>query len=69
MDLGRQCAPKHPRCPDCPLQGLCLAHRAGKECDLPIRLVRKKSPVEEITVVVVRHGDQWLVHRRPPKAS
>lgn len=67
MDLGAiVCIPKHPRCPDCPLQGSAWL-TAGKECDLPIRLVKKKSPVEEITVVVVRHGEQWLVHRRPPK--
>ena len=67
MDLGAMiCIPKHPRCPDCPLQELCLAHRVGKECELPIRLVKKKSPVEDITVFVVRKGEQWLVHRRPP---
>ena len=68
MDLGAMiCIPKHPRCQDCPLEKLCLAHRAGKEGELPIRLVKKKSPVEDITVVVVRNGSQWLVHRRPPK--
>ena len=60
------CIPKHPAVPTVLYNELCLAHRAGKECELPIRLVKKKSPVEDITVVVVRKGKQWLVHRRPP---
>ena len=68
MDLGAMvCIPKHPRCEACPLKALCLAHKLGKEGELPVRIKKQKHPVEAITVLAVSQGTKWLVHRRPPQ--
>lgn len=67
MDLGATlCVPRAPRCGDCPLAGLCLAHRAGREQELPLRVVRKHVPVEHVAALWLKDGeDRLLVHRRP----
>ena len=66
MDLGATlCVPRAPRCGDCPLAGLCLAHRAGREQKLPLRVVRKHVPVEHVAALWLKDGeDRLLVHRR-----
>lgn len=68
MDLGATvCIPGQPRCEACPLTGVCKAKAAGKESSIPLRITKKEVPVEHITVFVVRAGDFYLLHRRPPK--
>ena len=55
MDLGATvCIPGQPRCEVCPLVDVCLAKRAGKEMEIPLRITNKEVPVEPITVFVVR---------------
>lgn len=57
MDLGATlCVPRAPRCGDCPLAGLCLAHRAGREQELPLRVVRKHVPVEHVAALWLKDG-------------
>ncbi|WP_301859128.1 A/G-specific adenine glycosylase [uncultured Megasphaera sp.] len=68
MDFGALvCIPKHPRCGECPLAASCLARKAGREQELPVRITKKKVPVEPVTVVMVEQNRKWLLHRRPPK--
>ena len=68
MDFGAMiCIPKHPRCGECPLADICMAKRAGREQELPVRIVKKKVPTEPVTVVVVEDNGRWLIHRRPPQ--
>ena len=45
MDLGSGvCTPRAPKCPDCPLQKLCLAHADGAPEKLPVRPAKLKRP-------------------------
>jgi A/G-specific adenine glycosylase len=84
MDLGATvCIPGQPRCEVCPLSGVCLAKRAGKEKEIPLRVTKKEVPVEPVTVFVIRwngskqdcvgksHNEVesafYLLHRRPAK--
>lgn len=55
MDLGATvCIPGQPRCDACPLTEVCMAKKAGKEKDIPLRVTNKEVPVEPVTVFVVR---------------
>ena len=55
MDLGATvCIPGQPRCEVCPLSAVCMAKKAGKELEIPLRITNKEVPVEPITVFVVR---------------
>lgn len=68
MDFGAMiCIPKSPRCSECPLESLCMAKKAGREKELPVRIVKKKVPTEKIAIVVVADKGRWLIHRRPPQ--
>ena len=44
-----------------------MAKRAGREQELPVRIVKKKVPTEPVTVVVVEDKGRWLIHRRLPQ--
>ena len=68
MDLGATiCIPKHPRCGECPLADICMAKRAGREQELPVRIVKKKVPTAPVTVLDEEDNGRWLIHRRPPQ--
>ena len=68
MDLGATvCIPGQPRCEVCPLVGVCLAKKEGKENEIPLRITKKEVPVEPITVFVVRAETFYLLHQRPSK--
>ena len=68
MDLGATvCIPGQPRCEACPLVDVCLAKKAGKENEIPLRITKKDVPVEPITVFVVKAGDFYLLHQRSSK--
>ena len=68
MDLGATvCIPKVPRCEECPLTGVCQAHAAGRERELPLRVTNKDVPVEARVVAVVCADGQLLLHQRPDK--
>ena len=68
MDFGAMiCIPKSPHCGECPLADYCLARKAGREKELPLRVTKKNVPAEQVTVVVVSRDGKWLIHRRPPQ--
>lgn len=68
MELGeRVCLPREPRCPACPLRGICLAWRELPE---PGSLPRRRAPVARPHVVaavgvLLRPPGRVLVGRRP----
>jgi len=67
MDLGATiCTRARPRCDACPLQEICVAHRAGRVAELPTPRPRKALPEREATLLVLRHGDRVLLEQRPP---
>jgi A/G-specific adenine glycosylase len=68
MELGATiCRPRLPRCGDCPLPGLCCAHREGREEQLPERSPRQPIPHHHVAAAVtVREDRRVLVARRMP---
>lgn len=67
MDLGAgPCAPKNPRCGDCPVSGLCQARAQGRTQQLPLKTRRlKRSRRENWCLWLEREGDGaiWLQQR------
>lgn len=55
MELGATvCVPNGaPKCDECPLSGLCLAHQNGKEMDYPKKAQKKPRKIEKKTVLVL----------------
>lgn len=67
MDLGATvCTRSKPRCLECPVKGECIALKQGRIDDLPARKARKPLPQKEVTWLVLRHGREVLMERRPP---
>lgn len=67
MELGEViCIPNgKPFCEKCPLSHLCLAHKEGREMELPKKAEKKKRRIEKKTVLVFRQGDRIGIVRRP----
>ena len=65
MELGATvCLPRNPQCQQCPLSGLCEAHRYGTAAQLPVKL-RRQEPVRlEGTLLVVRSRGRVLLRQR-----
>ncbi len=66
MELGETvCLPNGaPLCESCPLCALCLAHRDGRESELPIRRAQKARRIEAKTVLLLRCGGRFALRRR-----
>lgn len=56
-----------PKCRECPLEGLCRAHRDGVELELPKKTPPKKRKMEERTVLVLISDNKAALKKRPPK--
>ncbi len=70
MELGATiCTPRSPRCPDCPLRGLCLARARGTVDDVPARRRRAAVPTVELATAVVRDAAGRLLLVRNPDAG
>ena len=69
MDLGATvCLPGGtPKCAECPLNGLCAAHREGKETAYPVKAAKKARRVEQRTVLLAMRDGKIALHRRPEK--
>ena len=67
MELGeRVCIPNGtPKCEECPVRALCLAHEAGAEEEYPVRSAKKPRRIEKKTVLLLFCGDRFAVRRRP----
>jgi A/G-specific adenine glycosylase len=68
MELGATvCTPKSPRCPECPLQGVCVAREKGLQAAIPAAKPRKTPRDLFHTVALVRDAAGLvLVEQRPP---
>ena len=70
MDLGSAlCLPAAPRCPDCPLRGLCTAEREGSQVRIPVRTPKKDKRPEEKTVFLLRRPDGAVALGQRPKTG
>ncbi len=67
MELGAQvCLPNTtPKCESCPLSPYCCACAQGSAARLPLRISGTKRREEKRTVLRVRCGNRYLLHRRP----
>lgn len=67
MDLGAMvCTPPNPRCPECPVQAACAAHREGQPEKYPVktRKLRRQSQAWWLLLWRNTEGAFW-VQRRP----
>lgn len=65
MELGALiCTPRAFDCGRCPLSGLCLANKEGKQSDYPVVPNKKEKKEEDIFVFVVRTKDKIAVRKR-----
>ncbi len=66
MDLGATiCLPRKPRCPACPLAGLCRARAAGTQEARPVLKPKKETPHYLVTAAVLRRDGKVLLAQRP----
>ncbi len=67
MELGAMiCLPNGaPKCPQCPLAQLCLAHLQGIEETLPIKSIKSKRRIEYRTVLLAICDGKIAINKRP----
>jgi A/G-specific adenine glycosylase len=66
MDLGATlCTRSRPNCGECPMRGLCVAEREGKQAELPTAKPARKIPERETVVTIFTDGQRVLLERRP----
>jgi A/G-specific adenine glycosylase len=66
MDLGATvCTRNRPRCGDCPVARACVAKAEERIHELPAPRARKPLPQREVTWLVLRHGGEVLLEKRP----
>ena len=67
MEIGALvCVPNgSPHCVECPLSGLCLAHKGGCEEDYPKKSPKKERRQEQKTLLLILCGEKVLLHKRP----
>ncbi len=68
MDFGSLvCRPGKPKCPECPLQSVCLARKAGKENILPRKKVKPQRPHYDVSAGIIMGDDHVLITKRFPQ--
>lgn len=69
MELGAiTCVPGGlPHCEECPLKGICKAHREGKELTFPRKEGKKPRRIESKTVLMIRDDNRFAIRKRPGK--
>ncbi len=68
MELGETvCLPGTPRCGDCPLAELCLAHAQGREALFPVLPEKRPRRIEQRRVLLMVCGDRTAFRRRPER--
>lgn len=68
MDLGATvCTRGTPHCDVCPLAEDCVARRSGRVAELPTPRPRKRPPLRQAHLAIIRHAGAVLLERRPPK--
>jgi len=67
MDLGATlCRRTKPDCSNCPFTDNCVAHRQGRQGELPTARPCKDLPERETVMLVLRHAGEILLQKRPP---
>jgi A/G-specific adenine glycosylase len=67
MDLGATlCTRSKPKCGSCPLNNSCEAYKQNLVSTLPTPKPRKAIPEKQITMLILMHGNEVLLEKRPP---
>ena len=67
IELGAVvCVPNgEPRCGECPVSGLCLAHCQGRETDFPVKSKGRGRRIEQRTIFIFRDNEKTAIQKRP----
>lgn len=66
MDLGATvCTRSKPKCGLCPLAQDCIAQRENRTAQLPEARPRKSIPQRSVTMMLLRHGRDIFLQKRP----
>lgn len=66
MDLGASvCVPASPRCPICPVRGMCQARKLGIQAELPVLKAKQAVPHRVMVAAVITRGSRVLLAQRP----
>ncbi|MDP1660092.1 MAG: A/G-specific adenine glycosylase [Methylotenera sp.] len=67
MDLGATlCTRSKPKCSNCPLSNTCEAYKQQRVHELPTPKTRKVIPKKNITMLILLHGNEVMLEKRPP---
>lgn len=69
IELGAiVCLPNgEPRCGECPVKDLCLAHIQGREMEFPVKTKAKERRIEKRTVLLFRDEEKIAIRKRPAR--
>ncbi len=67
IELGAiVCVPNgEPDCAHCPVNGWCIAHREGRERELPVKKKPAPRRIEKRTILIFRDGETRGIRKRP----
>jgi A/G-specific adenine glycosylase len=66
MDLGATCCTRsRPRCQTCPFSEDCVAHRQGRQGELPSPRPRRSVPEKSVAMLVLLRAGEVLLEKRP----
>ena len=67
IELGALvCVPNgEPKCAECPVSCLCLAHAQGRETEYPVKKKAKGRRIEKRTILIFRDNDKTAIRKRP----
>ena len=67
MDMGATlCTRSKPKCMTCPVQSDCAALQSNRVTELPAPRARKTVPEKHATFLMLLHGNDILLEKRPP---
>lgn len=65
MDLGATlCTRSQPQCPRCPFVDVCIAHRQGRQKELPAPRPKRPLPEKRTGMLVLLHAGEVLLQKR-----
>ena len=56
-----------PRCAECPVRDICLAHDQGRQTEFPVKKKAKERRIEKRTVLLFRDEEKAAIRKRPAK--
>lgn len=67
MDMGATlCSRSKPRCQECPVHADCVACLSDRVAEFPASRPKKAVPERQAVFLLIRHGNDILLEKRPP---